>query len=71
MLHGTRPQKSGKSRISLRYDIKPNEKNSNAGILINKFLKSINGSTFLSEVRNDIDFSTYEQKKVKFQKILK
>jgi len=71
ILHGTRPQSSETARISLRYDIKKNSKNNNANLLINEFLKRIDGNLSLTSVRDDIDLNSSDHKQVKFKKILK
>jgi hypothetical protein len=67
-LHGTKPQKSDKSRISLRYTIKKNSKN-NGNELIDDLLNSSKGQLTMKKTRNDIDLKTFEQ--VKFNKFLK
>ena len=69
ILHGTQPQQCDVPRISLRYDIKPRNKNNNN--LMNEFLKNIQGKLSMSVVRDDIDLNSRDHKQVKFQKILK
>jgi len=69
-LHGTKPTKSDKHRISLRYTIKKN-KNYKNKVLIDNILNNMNKVKGLDIMRDDIDLNSKNLTQLKFNKILK
>ncbi len=69
-LHGTKPTKNDKHRISLRYSIKKNKKNKNK-VLIDNILDNMYKVKKLDIMRDDIDLNSKKFTQLKFNRILK
>ena len=69
-LHGTKPIKSDKHRISLRYTIRKNKK-STKKVLIDSILNNLDNIKGLDIMRDDINVFSKNHTQLKFNKVLK